>query len=64
MAAFEVKLGEGLIEDGAASLLRFAAQIDTDRCGPPAVLAVICGTGYGYVRGDGVAVIPVGALAP
>jgi predicted AAA+ superfamily ATPase len=63
-AAFEVKLGEGLIEDGAASLLRFAAQIDTDRCGPPAVLAVICGTGYGYVRGDGVAVIPVGALAP
>ena len=29
-----------------------------------AVLGVIVGFGYGYVRDDGVAVIPIGALCP
>lgn len=62
--AFEIKLGEGLVEEGAQGLLRFAAQIDTDRCGAPSVLAVICATGFGYRRDDGVAVVPVGALGP
>lgn len=33
-------------------------------CGRPATLAVIVATGYGYVRSDGVAAIPTGALAP
>jgi hypothetical protein len=32
--------------------------------GDPAVLAVNAGTGYGYVRADGVQVVPVGALGP
>jgi predicted AAA+ superfamily ATPase len=46
--AFEVKLGgEKLIEDGATSLLRFADGIDTDKTGAPAVLCVICMSGYG-----------------
>ena len=63
-AAFEVKLGEGLIEEGARALTRFAERVDTDRCGPPSALAVISGTGYGYVRDDGIAVIPIGALGP
>lgn len=63
-AAFEVKLGQGLIDEGARSLLRFAAQIDPDRSGTPVVLAVISGNGYGYVREDAVAVIPIGALGP
>lgn len=62
--AFEVKLGAGLVEEGARSLQRFVTQIDTERSGAPVVLAVICGNGYGYVRDDGVAVIPIGALAP
>jgi len=61
-AAFEVKLGAGQIEAGAASLTRFAAQIDTSRSGEPAALAVIVGAGYGYVREDGVQVVPIGAL--
>ncbi len=63
-AAFEVKLGAGLIDDGAAALRKFASIIDTERTGAPAVLAVISGTGYGYVRDDGISVIPIGALAP
>jgi hypothetical protein len=37
-------------------------RIDTDTAGEPLTLAVITATGYGYVRADGVAVIPIGAL--
>lgn len=63
-AAFEIKLGAGQVDEGAANLLRFAAQVDTSKVGDPAVLAVIVGTGYGYVRDDGIAVVPIGALGP
>jgi uncharacterized protein len=62
--AFEVKLGASHAEQGAATLLRFIGNIDTSRLGPPAVLAVITATGYGYQRPDGVAVVPIGALGP
>jgi len=63
-AAFEVKLGPGAVDAAAASLLRVVQQIDTDRVGEPRALAVIVGFGYGYMRDDGVAVIPIGALGP
>ena len=63
-AAFEVKLGAGMIDQAAASLLRFAARVDTTRSGAPAALAVIVARGYGYVRQDGIRVIPIGALGP
>lgn len=63
-AAFEIKLGAGLIDEGAASLLKFSERVDTKKTGDPALLAVISGNGYGYMRDDGVAVIPIGALAP
>jgi hypothetical protein len=62
--AFEVKLGAGLVDEGAEALLRFRTAIDTRKSGEPAILGVIAGTGFGYVRPDGVAVIPVGSLAP
>ena len=55
----------GLEVDAAAvSLLRLAERVDTDRIGKPAMLGVITGFGYGYMRKDGVAVIPIGALGP
>ena len=63
-AAFEIKLGAGLVDEGAAALLRFRESVDNRKSGEPIVLGVIAGTGYGYVRPDGIAVIPVGALAP
>ena len=63
-AGFEIKLGAGLVDEGAKSLHRFRDAIDTAKSGEPAVLGVIAGTGFGYVRPDGIAVIPVGALAP
>jgi uncharacterized protein len=62
--AFEVKLGQGQIDAGAASLKRFAERVDTDSCGDPALLGVIVSGGYGYRREDEVVVIPIGALGP
>jgi len=62
--AFEVKLGQGQIEEAAATLLRFAERVDTATCGDPVLLGVIVASGYGYRRSDGVAVIPIGALGP
>ena len=64
-AAFEVKLGDTeRIDDGTRNLLRFAAKVDTSKCGEPAVLGVITATEYGYTREDGVVVIPIGNLGP
>jgi predicted AAA+ superfamily ATPase len=62
--AIEIKLGEAQVEQAAATLQRFSAQIDSTRSGSPAFLAVICGRGYGYRRPDGVLVVPIGALGP
>ena len=62
--AFEVKLGAGQVDKAAASLLKFSNRIDTRKSGPSAMLAVIVSSGYGYMRPDGVAVIPVGVLGP
>jgi len=63
-AAFDVKLGTGMIDHAATNLLRFATRVDTSRSGSPAALAVIVARGYGYVRPDGIRVIPIGALGP
>jgi len=63
-AAFEIKLGAGRVDEAAESLRTFGGRVDTTKCGKPTSLAVITGTGYGYVRDDGVAVIPIGALGP
>ena len=63
-AAFEIKLGAGRVDDAARNLLRFAARVDPERVRTPAALAVIVPGGYGYVRDDGVGVIPLGALGP
>jgi predicted AAA+ superfamily ATPase len=63
--AFEIKLGgERRIEEAAAGLIKFRDRIDTSKSGDPSVLAVIVGTGYGYVREDGIQVIPVGCIGP
>ena len=63
-AAFEVKLGEGRVDDAAGNLLRLAKRVDPERMGEPQALGVIVSSGYGYTREDGVQVIPVGALGP
>jgi predicted AAA+ superfamily ATPase len=49
-AAFEIKLGSGMADEGAANLLKFLQRVDVATCGKPSALAVIVGSGYGYVR--------------
>ena len=62
--ALEVKLGTTFIDEGAKNLLKFRDRIDTSKCGEPSFLGVIVGTGFGYLRSDGILVIPIGALGP
>ena len=63
-AAFEVKLGQGEVDSAAEHLKKLRDRVDSRTAAEPLALAVITGAGYGYVRRDGVAVIPIGALAP
>lgn len=63
-AAFEIKLGPGLVDEAATSLKRFVKRVDTTKCGKPSAVGVITGTGYGFRRDDGIAVIPIGVLGP
>jgi predicted AAA+ superfamily ATPase len=63
-AAFEVKLGADRVDEAAAALTRLANAVDTRRAGAPAALGVITANGYGYVRDDGIAVLPIAALCP
>lgn len=60
--ALEVKLGPGQVDTSAKNLRRFADRVDTSKSGEPVLLGVVVGFGFGYVREDGVAVIPIGAL--
>ncbi len=63
-AAVEVKLGISYVDEAATSLRRFLGRIETAHHGEPAFLAVVLPTPYGYVREDGVHVIPIHALGP
>jgi len=62
--AFEIKLNPDAVDKAAASLRRFAANVDTSRHGKPACLGVITSAGAGGRRADGVHVIPIGCLGP
>ncbi len=61
-AAIEVKLGQGEVDVAAEHLLRLRDRVDTGVAGEPSALVVVTATGYGYVRKDGVRVVPIGAL--
>ncbi len=61
-AAFEVKLGLGQADSGAASLLRVASEIDTSKTGRCLALTVITGYGFAHRRPDGVNVVPLATL--
>jgi predicted AAA+ superfamily ATPase len=61
-AGFEIKLGSSpeITDAAATQLLKVAEKVGGD---PPLALGVITGTGFGFVRPDGVLQIPIGALA-
>lgn len=60
----EIKLGgDDLIEEGAESLKKLAAKIDTEHMKEPAFKMVLIGVGtYAYRREDGIYVVPIGCL--
>lgn len=62
----EVKLGgDSLIEEGAKSLLKLEAKIDTTRMKAPAFKMVLCAVApFAYQRPDGVNVVPLSCLKP
>jgi len=61
-AAFEVKLGVGMLDEAANNLLRLNNVIDTIKSSKPASLNIITGTGMSYTRPDGINVISVVSL--
>ena len=63
-AAFEVKLGDRWVEEGAANLRKLALRMKKGGRGEPSALAVILPNGYGHVRRGEVGVVPIGTLGP
>jgi predicted AAA+ superfamily ATPase len=61
-AAFEVKLGVGMLDEAANNLLRLNSVIDTKKSSKPSSLNIITGTGMSYTRPDGINVISVATL--
>ena len=57
----EIKLGgEKLINEGAETLKKLVAKIDTEKMKAPSFLMVLCGVApFAYKRSDGVYIVPV-----
>ena len=63
-ALVEVKMGSGLIEQGAENLQRLAGKIDPSVMGRASFLMVMAPVQYAYQRPDGVVVVPPSCLRP
>jgi len=61
-AAFEVKLGVGMLDEAANNLLKFNERIDLKKTTKPASLNIITGTGMSFTRPDGINVISLASL--
>ena len=61
-AAFEVKLGMGMLDEAANNLLKFNERIDVKKHKKPASLNIITGTGMSFTRPDGINVVSLASL--
>jgi hypothetical protein len=61
-AAFEIKLGVGMIDEAAANLKKLVATLDLDKVEKPKSLNIIVGKGISYTRPDGINVISIASL--
>ena len=63
--ALEVKLGgEKAIDAAASALLKLREKVDPDHVGQPSHLVVVTSGGFGYLRPDGVQVMPITVMGP
>jgi len=62
--AVEVKMNPDAVDAAAASLLRFAAKVDTFKAGDPSFLGVVTTRASALRRADGVLVLPIATLGP
>ncbi len=60
--AVEIKLGSNEFDKAAENLKTFSNIIDTNKLKEPSFLMILTGTKFGYVREDGVHVVPLGCL--
>lgn len=61
-AAFEIKLGMGLINEAASNLKKLTTTLDIKNLGSPKSLNIIVGTGVSHIRPDGINVISLASL--
>ena len=61
-AAFETKLGMGMINQAASNLKKLTTTLDIKTIGPPKSLNIIVGTGVSHTRPDGINVISLASL--
>ena len=61
-AAFEVKLGIGMLDEAANNLLKFNERIDLKKHRKPASLNIVTGAGMSFTRPDGINVISLASL--
>ncbi|HNR43392.1 MAG TPA: DUF4143 domain-containing protein [Bacteroidales bacterium] len=61
-AAFEIKLGMGMINEAASNLKKLIKVLDIKSIGPPKSLNIIVGTGVSHTRPDGINVISLASL--
>jgi hypothetical protein len=61
-AAFEIKLGVGMIDEAASNLIKFSNLLDENKTTKPSSLNIIVGTGMSFTRADGINVISTGSL--
>lgn len=61
--AFEVKLGADRVDEAAKKLLKLKRKLTADGASEPVCLVILCGlTKFGYMRPDGVSVVPITSL--
>ncbi|MBE0678774.1 MAG: ATP-binding protein [Bacteroidales bacterium] len=61
-AAFEIKLGMGLINEAASNLKKLTTTLDVKNIGHPKSLNIIVGTGVSHTRPDGINIISLASL--
>ena len=60
--AVEIKLGSNEFEKAAENLIKLSEIIDHKKMNNPSFLMILTGTKLGYIREDGVLVVPIGCL--